>query len=128
MVGFCFDGLMKTYSVHKIVAKVFHGDPIEPRMQVDHIDNDPANYHPSNLRYVTASENVQKAYDMGKKDHSGFKASSSKYTEDQFERVLSMIERDFTNKQIVLWTGVGNGTVKNLRNGTHFFVRKSSDG
>lgn len=124
LVGFCFNGISKTYAVHKIVAKVFHGDPIDSNMQVDHIDNDPANFHPSNLRYVSASENVKKAYDQGRKNHSGFKAGASRYTSEDFITVLGLIKCGYVNRYIKDITLMGIGTIKNLRNGTHFYVRE----
>lgn len=121
MVGVMVEGELKKVTVHKVVTEVFLGK--RPKgFQVDHIDNNRWNFHPSNLRYVTPSENVKKSYKEGVKDHSGFNASSSKYTPTQLRGVLQMINAGLQNKEI-LCTGVKLGTIKKLRKGTHFFCK-----
>lgn len=126
MVGVMIGNQLRKISVHKIVAEVFLGKcPTD--YQVDHIDNDRKNFHPKNLRYVTASENVQKAYNSGLKNHSGFKASSSKYTETEFCEALKLIHKGLTNKYIVSRLGIKLGTIKKLRNGTHFYCKVLND-
>ena len=71
-------------SIHRLVAETFHKKPLPncltPRqwdmipsslreilvktlmddLQVNHIDHDRSNYHPSNLEWVTGSENILK--------------------------------------------------------------------
>jgi len=80
------DGARKTVSVHRLVCETFHKKPLPniltekewnsidkvirdkllehiqhaDRYQVNHIDHDRNNFHPSNLEWVTASENQQK--------------------------------------------------------------------
>jgi len=80
------DGARKTVSVHRLVCETFHKKPLiniltekewnsidkvirdkllehiqhADRYQVNHIDHDRNNFHPSNLEWVTASENQQK--------------------------------------------------------------------
>lgn len=64
----------KTYKVHKLVCMAFH--PIEgkvkyddySKIQVNHIDGNTLNNHASNLEWVTASENIQHAYENGHND------------------------------------------------------------
>lgn len=123
VVGLLVDGVIYKYAVHKLVASYFHG-PCPPGMQVDHIDNNRENFHPQNLQYITASENVKKAYASGRKDHAGFRAGASKYTSLDFERVLFAINSGLTNASIVAATGVKVGTVKKLRNKSHFYTRE----
>ena len=50
--------------VHRLVAEAFLGR--FPGMQVDHIDGDKNNNAVSNLRWVTAQENVRHSYDLGR--------------------------------------------------------------
>lgn len=123
MVGVRIEGRSVTKSVHSIIAECFLG--IRPKgYQIDHIDNVRTNNKASNLQYVTASENVQKAYDTGIKDHSGFKASSSKYSKEEFESVILLSAQGYSLRDVVELSGVKRGTCKNLRNGTHFYCKE----
>lgn len=74
-------------SLHRIVCETFHEVPLpngvtfnewkrtpksvkkcfDQYWEVNHIDHDPMNYHPSNLEWVSRSENVKK-YQEYKKD------------------------------------------------------------
>ena len=50
----------KTYSKHILVAKQFiKNDDPEHKTQIDHINRDKTDYHLSNLRYVSSSENCR---------------------------------------------------------------------
>lgn len=85
-VGLMIDGERKTIQVHSIVCETFHKKPFPDilnkkqwaaideevreiliehlthadRFQVNHIDHNQRNYHPSNLEWVTQRENIQK--------------------------------------------------------------------
>jgi exosome complex RNA-binding protein Csl4 len=85
-VGVTVDGKVRTLNVHRLVCETFHKKPLPEilskaewskvpcsikskliehiqhadRYQVNHIDHDRNNYHPSNLEWVTTSENQQK--------------------------------------------------------------------
>jgi hypothetical protein len=48
----------KNYQVHSLIAKAFLGDRPDG-LDVDHIDGKKDNNHPSNLRYVTRSQNLR---------------------------------------------------------------------
>ena len=50
-------GQQKKHFVHRLVAETFIPNP-ECKEQVDHIDSDTFNNHMSNLRWVTANENM----------------------------------------------------------------------
>lgn len=58
-----------TIALHKIIALTFiiNDDPIN-KTQVDHIDNNKKNNNKNNLKWITASDNVKKAVNIGRKD------------------------------------------------------------
>ena len=59
----------RTVFAHTLVALRYIGLPPTPRHEIDHIDNDKANNHYSNLQWVTHSQNQLKAYAMGRESY-----------------------------------------------------------
>jgi len=57
-------GNTKYIYIHRLVCAAFHGAP-EPKQVAMHLDNDPDNNVPSNLRWGTHRENIQQAVDDG---------------------------------------------------------------
>lgn len=57
------DGIVKTFSVHKLVADTFLG--CANGKVVDHIDNNRKNNNLKNLRFVTQRENLSKKENSG---------------------------------------------------------------
>ena len=49
----------KNYYVHRLICEAFHGKCPEGKSQVDHLDRDPSNNRPENLRWVSPSENCR---------------------------------------------------------------------
>lgn len=62
-VSLYVDKRVQTIEVHRLVAKTFLQKPNDgKRYVVDHIvDGDKLNNHPSNLQYITQSENIRKS-------------------------------------------------------------------
>jgi hypothetical protein len=74
------DGIPKNENIHKIVAETFIEKPLPPGVskndwkntpesvkrcfdnfwEINHIDHDPTNFHPSNLEWVSRKENINK--------------------------------------------------------------------
>lgn len=85
----------KWFSVHRLVAIHFIGDPPTDKHEVNHLDMDKNNNHHTNLEWCTHAENIQKARKIlgcwmsGRK--AGFKQTESskrKMSESKMKKVL----------------------------------------
>lgn len=61
----CKEKIHKRFLLHRLVLSSFCGYNPQ-RKYVDHIDDNPSNNNLTNLHWVTQSENIQKAYDLGR--------------------------------------------------------------
>lgn len=57
LVSLCHNNVKVTKSVHRLVCMAFHGMPPTESAQVRHLDGNPSNNLPENLRWGTQSEN-----------------------------------------------------------------------
>lgn len=62
-VGLCREGVVKTYSVHRLVALAFISN-IDKKSDVNHIDGVKTNNSLSNLEWCTRSENIRHSVDV----------------------------------------------------------------
>lgn len=115
------DGKPKTVAQHVAVAEAFYG-PCPEGYEVGHKDDNRANNHPSNLEYVTKSQNNKQSYDRGNRSSKGTNNANSKYTVEQLERACEMLFS--TTKPnisgIARELGIGRGTLSKLYNGTQW--------
>lgn len=65
VVDFRLNGKRRTLLVHRLVLSAFTNVNYDYDMQVNHKDGIKNNNHRDNLEWVTASENMQHAYDNG---------------------------------------------------------------
>lgn len=79
----------RQYRVHQLVAMAFIG-PCPDGMVVNHIDGNKENNTPSNLEYVTNSENVHHAYRTGLLSNKGATNGRYKFTDDQFQEMIRL--------------------------------------
>lgn len=119
ITNFYYNEKGNTHLIHKIFAHLFLGNCPEG-YEVDHIDNVRTNCKPSNLRYVTKSENNQKAYDSGNRNVSGFNNANNKYTQEQLSLVCELLNKQISYGKIEKVTGVRKGTVAKIAQGKHF--------
>lgn len=96
-ITLCGRGKQLSKTIHRIVAELFVDNP-NNKKQVNHKDGIKANAFATNLEWVTPSENVLHALDLGLKDKNwqdGEKNINSKLTKEQ---VLDIRERCKTMK------------------------------
>ena len=90
----------KMYLVHRVIYEMLHGK-IPDDKQVDHIDGDPSNNSPSNLRLVSRTEN-QRNMKKDKRNKSGIAGVSR-----------CVVKNSRTGKENVYWVAywrkVGGG-------------------
>ena len=76
-------GRRQQFNVHRLVAIAFIGNPINDKMEVNHIDSDRSNNHVSNLEWVTRGDNHRHAYKHGFANAKGESNGASRLTEEQ---------------------------------------------
>ena len=104
------------YSIHRLVAKQFLDNP-DNLPVVMHKDNDTLNNHVSNLKWGTQSENVQQAFDEGRKISPSKMAKTQFiyhiYNEDTKEEVVcrsrAHLAETIQYEEISLKNMIGNG-------------------
>lgn len=79
------DDKKKRIYVHVLVARAFIPNP-ENKPEVDHIDTNKFNNHLFNLRWVTGSENIRHAFEMGV-SKSGCEHGQAKFTAEQVREI-----------------------------------------
>lgn len=89
-----------TLQYHRILALNLLDlrDDFNETMQVNHIDGNKLNNNLDNLEWVTPSENLKHAYDLGlrKKDNK----CNTKYSETQIHNVCSLLEKNKSPKVV----------------------------
>lgn len=106
----------KNESIHRLVAQTFIPNPDNLPI-VMHKDNDPLNNHVSNLKWGTQSDNIQQAFDEGRKI-SPYKGQSHPncyevYNEDTGDHIICDSRSEVSDligyEEISLKNMVGNG-------------------
>ena len=115
-VELCKDGVSKKFLIHRLVAEAFIPNPDNLPI-VMHKDNDPLNNHVSNLKWGTQSDNIQQAFDEGRKI-SPYKGQSHPncyevYNEDTGDHIICDSRSEVSDligyEEISLKNMVGNG-------------------
>ena len=94
--------------VHRIVAATFLGQPVPPKMQVNHQDGNRANNRLVNLEYVSASENMLHSY------AAGIRLPSGKRIPLEARRLSAEWQRFPSIRAAAFHTGVREGRIAAL--------------
>lgn len=106
---------------HRVVATALIPNP-DNKPYVNHIDGDKQNNHPSNLEWVTHSENMKHSYDTGLRSKVGEKHHKSKLSEVDVHEIRWLWEIGVSQKDIAEAFGVERSNIAHIvhrRSWTH---------
>jgi HNH endonuclease/NUMOD4 motif-containing protein len=108
-VGLSKDGVIKHYSVHRLVAEAFLGKRPDG-MFVNHINSIPSDNRPENLEYVTPKGNIEHSIKHGHFDSNGLERVL-------VERIVKLILAGEKYGAIAKECSVGKATVQAIAGG-----------
>ena len=108
-----YNGTRKSFKVHRLVYEAFYGK-IPKNMTVDHIDEDIHNNHYSNLRLLTASENI-KSYLSNHPDHGFQKEIPDAIVEEFFTCAKHGVYYYITAKRLGIRRAYASALLNGLR-------------
>lgn len=115
------DGRIKRMSVHVMVAETFIGEKSSSEYQVDHIDGDKANNNVDNLEWVTPSENICRAYNLGLKTAvKGSDNPVSTYTEEQIHTACKLAQEGYSIPKISKKVNIPKSYLYGILRGDHW--------
>ena len=95
------DNKRHRYSVHRLIMENFNPIDNMTEMQVNHIDGNKQNNNIKNLEWVSCSENIQHAYDIGLKKQNGENNNASKLTDKEVKEIIQLLlSKKYTGKEI----------------------------
>lgn len=115
-VALMVDSKRKKYRVHRLVAQEWVPGHFE-NASIDHLDGDKLNNLPSNLEWVTLSENTRRQWETGLVDLRGERHPSAKLTNLQCHAILLLYQHNFPPSQIAEWFKVSTTLVYKLVGG-----------
>lgn len=115
----------KAGAVHRLVARAFHGEPIGPASNVNHIDGNKQNNFAVNLEWVTHSENSKHAYRLGlselptrtKPFRSGAEHPNAKLTSEQVFMIRAVLQTRGVTSALAREYRVSPATISGIRLG-----------
>jgi len=111
-VTLCIDGRQRQHLVHRVVAEAFHG-PAYGR-QVNHKNGDKLDNRPSNLEWVTRSENQIHAANTGLKP-TGEKSHLAKLNESQVKEIRVLLSEGISQTEIGRRYGVSQTAISKIK-------------
>ena len=117
IVGLSKGGRMFTAKVHRLVCRAFHGAPPSGKHEVSHLDGNPSNNTPPNLRWATRSENISDGF-KGGRIPLGSQRTNSKLTPAAVSFIREMRGLPgYTIRSMAAMFGVSRSTVQMAASG-----------
>jgi len=92
-------GVWTTRQLHKLLFELFV-EKVPIGFEVDHIDNNRANFRVSNLQLLSRKDNRVKSYKEGFRDVSGVKNANAKLSKGQIDRIATLLASGFNKAQV----------------------------
>ena len=102
--------LPKCFAIHRLVAMAWVDNPLGYK-EVNHIDGNKTNNHPSNLEWCSRSHNIRHSYETGLRKR-GIKLSPT-----QAQSILDRSRKGESTKALALEFGVKETTVSSIKGG-----------
>lgn len=120
------NGILKTVSIHRLVALTFLKKETDSRNQINHIDGNKENNHFSNLEWCTAQENLKHALDTGlrsnklKPEFKGYNHKKSKLTKENVDYIKTS---DLSLRKLASMFGVHHSIIWGIRNNKRYVMK-----
>lgn len=111
-----FEGITKSVLVNRVVALALLPNP-HNHPDVNHIDGDKANNHPSNLEWASRSENEKHAFRTGLKATRGSQNSNAKLSASEVLAIRARASEGSRIGELAKSYGVSYATIKSIVEG-----------
>lgn len=113
-ISMSHENVKVTKSVHRLVCMAFHGMPPTDTMEVRHLNGDPTDNRPANLRWGTAGENWQDKRMHGRATV-GEKHPAAKFTDAERAHIRWAVERGLcSQRQAARALGVALSSIQGI--------------
>ena len=121
------NGIGHRYLVHRLVMATFIG-PSPIGKEVNHKDGDKANNHLKNLEYVTRSENVVHAINMGLCHNvRGEAHGRAKLAEEDVHEIRRLLAKGITQASIAAQFNISRGAINDIARGATWSYLKEEE-
>lgn len=104
------NGKVRDEYVHRLVARAFHGEPVAPRVEVDHVNGKRDDNRAENLRWLSVAENRARRRKLF-----GEASPSAKLSDDQRREIIAIAIHPARDRDLAKRFGVSRETIRDLR-------------